>query len=137
MCCRSSLLRSSCEKQAYLRRCSREHQTVAIKPALPIRSCCFHYSVTLRQIFFDIFRHFSLPEKEDSYGHLNMKVIIDADYVHVKRFCKDFEIKELGKYYDLHVKSDILLLAGVFGTFEICIMKYMNLILQNFFQHLD
>ena len=66
-----------------------------------------------------------------------MRVITYADYVHAKRVCKDCEIKKVGKYYDLHVKSDILLLAGVFGTFEICIMKYMNLILQNFFQHLD
>ena len=60
----------------------------------------------------------SLPEKEDSYGHLNMKVITDADYVHAKRVCKDFEIKKLGEYHDLHVKSDTLLLADVFENFR-------------------
>ena len=26
----------------------------------------------------------SLPEKEDSYSHLNMEDITDADYVHAK-----------------------------------------------------
>ena len=35
-----------------------------------------------------------LPEKEDFYSHLNMEDITDADYVHEKRVCKDFEIKK-------------------------------------------
>ena len=37
-----------------------------------------------------------------------MEDIIDADYMHAKRVCKDFEIKKLGKYYDLYLKCDIL-----------------------------
>ena len=35
----------------------------------------------------------SLPEKENFCSHLNMEEIIGADYVHTKRFCKDFEKK--------------------------------------------
>ena len=36
----------------------------------------------------------SLPEKKkDFYSQLNMEDITDADYVHAKRVCKDFEIK--------------------------------------------
>ena len=34
----------------------------------------------------------TLPEKEDLYSHLNMEDITDADYLHTKRVCKDFEI---------------------------------------------
>ena len=34
-------------------------------------------------------------EKEDFYSHLNMKGIIDVDYAHAKRVCKDFETKKL------------------------------------------
>ena len=34
-----------------------------------------------------------LPEKQDSYGHLNMQDIDDADYEHEKRVCKDFKNK--------------------------------------------
>ena len=37
-----------------------------------------------------------------------MEEITDADYIHGKRVCKDFEIKNFGEYHDLHFKSDTL-----------------------------
>ena len=49
-----------------------------------------------------------------------MKDIIDADYIHARRVCKDFEIKNLVKYHDLYLKSDTLLLADVFENFLKC-----------------
>ena len=63
------------------------------------------------------FNETSLPEKEDFYSHLNMEDITDADYAHAKRVCKDFEIKNLGEYYDLYVQSDTLLLVDVLENF--------------------
>ena len=60
----------------------------------------------------------TLPEKEEFYRHLNIKDITDADYVHTKRVCKDFEIKHLEQYHDLHVQSDALLLAYLFENFR-------------------
>ena len=36
-----------------------------------------------------------MPRKDNFFSHLNMEVIIDADYAHPKRVCKDFEIKNL------------------------------------------
>ena len=36
----------------------------------------------------------------------------------MKRVCKDFDIKKLGEYHDLYVKSDTLLLADVFKNFK-------------------
>ena len=57
------------------------------------------------------FNETSLLEKEDFYSHLNMEDNTDADYAHAKRVCKDSEIKNSGKYHDLYVKSDTLLLA--------------------------
>ena len=38
----------------------------------------------------------TLPEKEEFYSNLNIEDIIDADYIHAKRNCKDFEINNLG-----------------------------------------
>ena len=47
-----------------------------------------------------------------------MEDITDADYVHAKRVCKYFEVKNLGEYHDLYVQSDTLLLADVFENFR-------------------
>ena len=67
----------------------------------------------------------TLPEKEEFYSNLNMEEITDADYMLEKRVCKDFEIKHLGEYHDLYVKSDTLLLADVFENFrKICLKIY-------------
>ena len=39
-----------------------------------------------------------------------------------KRVCKDFEIKSLGEYHDLYLKSNTLLLTDVFENFrKICL----------------
>ena len=52
-----------------------------------------------------------------------MEDISDADYAHVKRFCKGFQIKKLGEYHDLYVKSNRLLLADVFENFRYMCLK--------------
>ena len=54
-----------------------------------------------------------------------MEVITDADYVHAKSICKDFEIKNLGENHDLYVQSHIVLLADVFENFKnVCLEIY-------------
>ena len=48
-----------------------------------------------------------------------------TDYMHAKRVCKDFEIKNLGEYHDFYFKNDTLLLPDVFENFrEICLQIY-------------
>ena len=47
-----------------------------------------------------------------------MEGITDADYMLVKRACKDSEIKDLGEYHDLYVQINALLLADVFEDFR-------------------
>ena len=67
----------------------------------------------------------TLPEEEECYSNLNMEEITDADYMHGKRLCKDFEIKHSGKYHDLYLRSDTLLLADVFENFrKVCLQIY-------------
>ena len=90
-----------------------------------------------RMDYWENFNETLSPGKEDCYSQLNMEDIIDADYAHAKRVCKNFEIKNLGEYHDLHVQSATLLLADVFGNFRNMCLKNTNLILQVFFQHLD
>ena len=59
----------------------------------------------------------TLTEKEEFYSNLNIEDIIDAEYIHAKRNCKDFEIKNLGQYHDLYLESDVFLL-DVFENFR-------------------
>ena len=40
----------------------------------------------------------SLPEEEDFYSHLNMEDITDGNYMHTKRVCKTFELKNSNQY---------------------------------------
>ena len=54
-----------------------------------------------------------------------MEDITDADYTRAKRVYKDFKIKNLGKYHDLYVQNNALLLADVFQNFRnICLEVY-------------
>ena len=66
-----------------------------------------------------------------------MEDITDADYMHAKRFCKDFKIKKLCKYHDLYLQSDTLLLVDVFENFqnmclEICELDPARFLLQQY-----
>ena len=64
------------------------------------------------------FIEISLPEKKDFYIHLNMEGISDADYVHAKKVCKNFKIRNLCDYHDLYVQIYTLLLVDVFENFR-------------------
>ena len=68
-----------------------------------------------------------LLKKEAFYCHLNMEEVIDADYCHGKRDCKDFKIKSLGEFHDFYVQSSTLLLADVFENFQNMCLKIYEL----------
>ena len=68
----------------------------------------------------------SLLRKKDFYSHFNIADITDdADYVHAKRVCDNFEIKNLREYHDLYVQSDTLMSGDVFHNFRnMCLEIY-------------
>ena len=67
-----------------------------------------------------------------------MEDIIEADYAHANRVYKDFAKKNnLGDYHDLYVQRKASLVADVFQNFRTNVLKYTNLIIQNFFQLLN
>ena len=49
------------------------------------------------------FNETTLPKKEGFYSNLNMEDITDENYMHRRRVCKVFEIKNLGEYHDLYL----------------------------------
>ena len=54
-----------------------------------------------------------------SLFHFSFKDITDADYAHAKRVCKGFQIKKIREYHYLYVQSNKLMLADLFGNFQI------------------
>ena len=52
-----------------------------------------------------------------------MEDITDADFVHAKRVCRNFE----REYHDLYVQRDTLLLADVFENFQNMCLKIYEL----------
>ena len=64
-------------------------------------------------------------KKKEFYSNLNMEDITDADYMHGKKVCKGFEIKNVGEYNDLYLKCT-LLLADIFGNFRKMCSNFMN-----------
>ena len=66
-----------------------------------------------------------LLNKESFYSSLNMKNIDDIDYRYGNNLFKNFKLKNLGEYHDLHAQSDTLLIADVFKNFRnMCIKVY-------------
>ena len=83
------------------------------------------------------FNETSLPDKNDFYSEINREGISDEDYAHAQKVWKVSELKERGEYHHLYVKCDTLLLADMFETLEINVLKYINLILLVSYPHQD
>ena len=67
----------------------------------------------------------TLPKKEENCSGLTIEDITATNYKDEKSVCKDFEIKHLGQYHYLYLRSDVLLLANIFENFrEICLEMY-------------
>ena len=63
--------------------------------------------------------------KSDFRNDLTGEDISDCDYEFYKDICGKFNIKTLGEYHDLYLKSDVLLLSDVFENFrETCYQYY-------------
>ena len=63
----------------------------------------------------------------DFYSILNNEHISDEQYKHGQNVWKTFNLKTMGDYHDLYLKSDILLLADVFENFRKTCLQYYKL----------
>ena len=50
--------------------------------------------------------------KKNFTVNLNIEEIIDPDYTHARKVCKDFEIKHLDEYYKFYVPCNTYIVAS-------------------------
>ena len=62
-----------------------------------------------------------------------IKCITEKDYLKVNNICNVFKMNTMGDYYDLYLKSDVLLLADVFETFINTCLDHYGLDLYHYF----
>ena len=82
---------------------------------LILRKGVFPYEYIDSQERFD---ETALPPKEAFSSKLSNETISQKDYDHVQQVWKSFNCKTLGDYYDLYLKTDVVLLTDVFQTFR-------------------
>ena len=58
-----------------------------------------------------------MPDKSKFFSSLKDKGVTEKEYEKVVNVWKLFKIKDLGQYHDLYLKTDVLLLVGVFEKF--------------------
>ena len=68
-----------------------------------------------------------LPSKEQFYSILNDGHITSDAYEHAQNVWNAFNIQNLGKYHDLYLKCDVLLLTDIFENFRKTFLQYYKL----------
>ena len=76
---------------------------------------------------FDKFNDEHLPSKEQFYSRLTEEDKTNDDYNKAKQVWKHFDIKNMGEYHDLSLKTDVLLLTDVFENFRDMCLSYYGL----------
>ena len=76
---------------------------------------------------FEKFNQTELPTKDQFYCILNDQHVTNDEYNHAKKGWKTFNIKIMGEYHNVYLKSDVLLLADVFENFRKTCLQYYKL----------
>lgn len=83
--------------------------------------------------FFSKYEEKKLQPKIPFYNTLTKTHITNDEYMHAQQVWSTFNLKNLGEYHDIYLKSDVLLLADVFENFRDLTMKTYHLDPAHFF----
>lgn len=83
--------------------------------------------------FFSKYEEKKLQPKIAFYNTLTKTHITNDEYMHAQQVWSTFNLKNLGEYHDIYLKSDVLLLADVFENFRDLTMKTYHLDPAHFF----
>lgn len=67
---------------------------------------------------FSKFAETALPHKDAFYSTLSNDGITDEEYEHTQSVWRAFNIRDMGEYHDLYLKTDVLILVDVFENFR-------------------
>ena len=67
---------------------------------------------------FEKFELTKLPTKDEFFSVHNDQHITNREHYHARKVWETFNLKNMGEYHDLYLKSDVLLLADVFESFR-------------------
>ena len=81
----------------------------------------------------DKFEETKLPPKEAFYSNYNISDISDKDYSQAQRVWKRFDMKNLGEYHDLYLKTDTILLTNVSEAFRSSCLEHYSLSAAHFY----
>ena len=74
---------------------------------------------------FEKFKKQSLPKKTSFFSRLKQEKVSEKDFEHAQKVWREFELKNMGEYHDLYLKTDVLLLADVMENFrKLCEENY-------------
>ena len=75
----------------------------------------------------DKFMETQLPHKQAFHSALDMHDISECNYEHAQKVWRAFNLKNLGEYHDLYLKTDVILLANMFEAFRDTCLEYYRL----------
>ena len=81
----------------------------------------------------DKFMETKLLPKQDFHSALDMRDISKYFYEHAQKVWRVFNLKNLGEYHDLYLKTNIILLANMFEAFRDTCLEYYRLDLAHFY----
>ena len=71
------------------------------------------------------FEERQLPPMEAFYPEIKKECISQSEYDHASNVYQTFDLKYLGEYHDLYLKTDVVLLCDVFEQFRnVCMEQY-------------